>query len=237
MYSFDTRVRYSDITTDLTISTEGIIDLLQDCATFHSEDRGFTCAKLSEMHRGWFVTDYQIHIKRLPVMGERLTVETFPYGIRGMMASRYYKIKSESGLLITANSMWVLMDNVEIRPVRVSDELKEAYGDCGKPDEEFENRKVPVLDGLEEVGKVRVDTSMLDSNNHVNNGRYIALAERFMDCRPTSGSLRIEYKKAALEGDVLHIRSGSVGADHQVIMTAEDESDHYFKLLYTEDKA
>ena len=232
MYSFETRVRYSDITPDLTISAEGIVDLLQDCATFHSEDTGLTCVRLSEMHRGWFVTDYQIHIRRLPVMGERLTVETYPYGIRGMMASRYYKIKSESGLLVTANSLWVLMDNVEVKPVRVSEEFREAYGDCGKPEEEFENRKVPVLEGLEEVGMVRVDASMLDSNNHVNNGRYIALAERYLDCGVSSGSLRIEYKKQAVEGDVLHIYSGSIGDEHQVIMSGEDESDHYFKLLY-----
>ncbi len=235
MYVFESRVPYSRITQKMELSLEGVIDLLQDCATFHSEDVGFTCKRLGGMNLGWFVTDYQIHIKRIPEMGQRLLVETYPYGIKGMMASRYYKIKTVEGEeLITANSMWVLMNIKEGKPQRVSDELKEAYGDDGAPAEEFEHRKVPVISNLSESDIVHVEKSMLDTNNHVNNGRYITLAESYIAGGIGPGSVRIEYKKQATLGDELHILSGSDEQGKQVLMTTGDVDDPYFKLLYTE---
>ena len=38
MYSFDSRVRYSEVDQNQELTTTGIINYLQDCSTFQSED-------------------------------------------------------------------------------------------------------------------------------------------------------------------------------------------------------
>ena len=40
MYSFSTRVRYSEVDSNLTLSFPAIINYFQDCSIFHSEDLG-----------------------------------------------------------------------------------------------------------------------------------------------------------------------------------------------------
>ena len=38
MYSFDSRVRYSEVDEDRKLSLTGVINYMQDCSTFQSED-------------------------------------------------------------------------------------------------------------------------------------------------------------------------------------------------------
>ena len=40
MYSFDSRVRYSETGENGRLSIRGMIDYMQDCSTFQSEDAG-----------------------------------------------------------------------------------------------------------------------------------------------------------------------------------------------------
>ena len=40
MYTFDSRVRYSEVGVDGNLTIEALIDYFQDCTTFNSEDIG-----------------------------------------------------------------------------------------------------------------------------------------------------------------------------------------------------
>lgn len=40
MYTFDSRVRYSEVGEDARITVNAIIDYMQDCTNFQSEDLG-----------------------------------------------------------------------------------------------------------------------------------------------------------------------------------------------------
>ena len=51
MYSFDSRVRYSEVDENRKLSLTGMINYMQDCSTFQSEDLNMGIDYLTEKHR------------------------------------------------------------------------------------------------------------------------------------------------------------------------------------------
>ncbi|SCW35667.1 Acyl-ACP thioesterase [Lachnospiraceae bacterium C10] len=227
MYEMRERIRFSETDGNLKLTCTGLIDLLQDCATFHSEDVGFTCQMLGEQDLGWFVTNWQVHLNALPSIGDRIVVRTYPYHFRGMMASRYFVIEGEDGTLYaTANSIWVLMNRKTNKPQRAPKEMIEAYAPDEDPTEEFESRKIPVEAGLVEAGRVVVDTSFLDTNGHVNNGRYVQLASHVLLQDSSYRAFFVEYKQQARLGDEITILKRE-SEDHIQVVLADQEGNPY----------
>ena len=58
MYSFDSRVRYSEVGEDKRLSLNGIINYFQDCSTFQSEELNVGLEKLEGMHRVWVLSSW-----------------------------------------------------------------------------------------------------------------------------------------------------------------------------------
>lgn len=209
MYEMKTRVGFSQVDDKLELPLSGIINQLQDCATFHSQDTGYTAQWLVAQRRGWFVTDWQIRIHKRPVMGENVTVRTYPYKARGALASRYFTITDwDEAPFITANSLWVYMDLDRSAPTRASDEMFKAYGVGAAPTEDFGGRKIHFDGEVSTVDQIKVDETMIDSNGHVNNGKYIILAEGLLLGKGPFDFYRIEYKDQARNGDNLLLRRG-----------------------------
>ena len=44
----------------------------------------------------------------------------------------------------------------------------------------------------------------IDSNHHVNNGKYVLMAEEFLPEQFLVSELRVEYRKAAVLGDIMY---------------------------------
>ena len=75
MYTFDSRVRYSEVGEDGKITISALMDYMQDCTNFHSEDLGVGLAFHKEKALMWVLNSWQIIFNRFPKMGERITVE------------------------------------------------------------------------------------------------------------------------------------------------------------------
>lgn len=229
MYEMKTRVGFSQVDEELQLPLTGIINLLQDCATFHSQDTSYTAQWLKGHHRGWFVTDWQIRIHRRPVMGENVTVRTYPYKARGALASRYFTITDwDETPFVTANSLWAFMDLEKDAPVRAPEEMFKAYGIGAAPTEDFGGRKIRFDGEVNTVKQMKVDETMIDSNGHVNNGKYIMIAEMALPREPFD-FFRIEYKKQAREGDNFLLRRGTEAGKTLVEMT-DNEYEPFMRL-------
>ena len=50
MYSFTSRIRFSEVDTHLNLTLGSVIDYFQDCSTFHSEAVGMNIARLNFSH-------------------------------------------------------------------------------------------------------------------------------------------------------------------------------------------
>ena len=201
-----------------------LVNYMQDCSCFHSDEVGVGVFYLAPRSRGWFVTAYEIHINRMPKYMEQIIIKTYPYQVRGMMARRVYTIETQDGeLLMYADSLWVLMDLENLRPARLTDEIVAAYPeDSDRPKFSFQRNKLRYNGQGQLVGRFKVNENHIDSNNHMNNSYYIDATRRFLPCEDFS-TILVNYKKAALLFDELDVYLVELDHGYQVVLMKDDE--------------
>lgn len=230
VYTFSSRIRFSEADADGVLRLSSLIDYFQDCSTFQSEDVGYGVKKVLATGHAWVVNAWQIEIRRLPHMGDNVTIGTNPYEFRGFMGLRNFFMASESGeKLALANSVWSYLNLENGQLERAPEEMKEAYGIGEKLEMEYLSRKIPFpTDGeIIDAPQVCVQTSHLDANRHVNNGQFIKIAMEaaFGDTDPAAERIRAEYKMQAHLGDVFYPRicRGSDGVVTIALNDAENK--------------
>ena len=208
MYTFDSRIRYSEVDKNAELTIESLIDYFQDCSTFQTQDGPATMEYLRERNIAWVLNSWQIDIKRYPRLCEYVTIGTIPHELKGYFGVRNFFMDTKDGeRLAVANSVWTLYDFEKNLPSKITQEIIDAYPVEQKLDMEYADRKIKVPAEGEVIKgqEIEVRPHHLDTNNHVNNGQYIRMA---IDSLPDRGmkvsSLRAEYKKQALLGDVLY---------------------------------
>ncbi len=210
MYTFDSRIRYSEVGQDGRLTTEALIDYFQDCSGFQSEDLEIGVAYLREHGIAWVVNYWQIELFRRPALGDHVQIGTAPYDFIHFMGMRNFSMKTGDGeMLACANSVWSLIDLAKGMPVEVPTIMRERYTLEEKLDMEYLPRKIklPGENGTERE-KITVASYHLDTNHHVNNGQYVrmamgALPEQSRLQNQELRRLRVEYRKQALLGDTI----------------------------------
>ena len=203
MYTFDSRIRYSETGPDGLLTPEALIDYFQDCSTFQSEDLGIGINYLKERSLAWLVNYWQIDVSRYPALGEAVRTGTSPYQLKGFMGLRNFMMETQSGeSLAKVNSVWSLVDMRIMHPARILPVIEEKYVLNPKMDMEYLPRKIRVpAEGGETQPSIPVQPFHLDSNNHVNNAQYLRIAFSFLEEGKRPSRIRIMYQKQAVMGD------------------------------------
>ena len=79
-----------------------------------------------------------------------------------------------------ANSVWVLVDTRTGRPVKVPQEFADTYGLEPQLEMECAKRKLHIPDDMEKKGEIVVPQFFIDSNHHMNNEKYVMLAQQLL---------------------------------------------------------
>lgn len=230
MYSFDSRVSFSECDMNLNLSVDGLVDYLQDVAIFEGNEGDINIHYLSERHLGWILNSWQIIIERMPRFGEKIVVSTFPYDFRGFLGYRNFVMKTEDGeVLAKADSMWTLLDLEKLRPVRPTEEILTGYQLGEKLDMEYKGRKIRT-EGEGVQGKtVWVQASQLDSNRHMNNAEYVCIALSYLPQDLKVKELRVEYRNAAYHNAV--IKPMVYTKEDCIQVSLNDENDSPYAII------
>lgn len=205
MYQIDARVRFSEVDETQRIKMISILDYFQDCCTFQSEDVGGGIEYLKEKKRAWLLASWQIVIEEYPKLGDKIKVSTIPYEFKSFYGYRNFLMEDEHGkVLAYANSNWFFMDTETRKPARVPEEVKGVYELDEPYPMERASRKIKLPEQMEERESFLVHRFCIDTNHHVNNGKYVLLAEEYLPKDYRVKELRVEYRKAAMLGDVLY---------------------------------
>lgn len=205
MYTFDSRIRYSETDSEGRLSMETLLDYFQDCSTFHSEDVGVGIDYLTEHGLVWVLSSWQIVVERFPVLCEKVKIGTFPYDFKGCFGYRNFCMLEEDGsYLAKANTLWTLLDTEKMRPAKPTAEMQQAYELEEKLDMEYAPRKIAVPEGGIKKEPIEVRVQHLDTNHHVNNGQYVRMAMEFLPEGFFIHQMRAEYKKQAVLCDILY---------------------------------
>lgn len=212
MYSFKTKVRYSECGVNKKLTLPALVNYFQDCSTFQTANTAGSWEALMEKNLVWMISNWEIEVDRYPALYEEVEIGTVPYSIRGLFGCRNYFMKDAEGNMIArANSIWALIDLKEQFPVRVPEEVVKAYPMEEKLEMDYSGRKVifPKDGENTSAGELTVRQRDLDINRHVNNEQYIrfatdALEEMGFGDRTHPRKLRVEYRKQAFKGDMIY---------------------------------
>ena len=226
MYSYQTRIRYSELNEKGYLKLEALLDHFQDCSTFHSEDLGFGVEYLMKNHIIWVMSSWQIVVDRYPGLGERVTIATAPYDFKGFIGYRNFWVLDEAGERIAcANSIWTLLDTQSARPVKPNEDILKAYELAPMLEMNYAPRRIALPDALKNGEAVQIKKHHLDTNHHVNNGQHVRIAMDSLnkDCKVRQ--LRAEYKKQVVLGDTLTPWIAETEDDRSIVVL-KDQADN-----------
>lgn len=210
MYTFDARIRFSETDSDGKLKYTGLLNYFQDCSTFQSEDLGLGVSFLRDKGVVWVLNYWQIDVIRYPKLCEHVTVGTFPYEFKGFIGYRNFFMKDEAGEYIAkASSIWTLLSINTGKPTRPLKEHYDLYKVEEKLDMTYFPRKIAIPEDINVLDEIEVKHQHLDTNNHVNNGQFVLMAEECLNKFRDSDTpfelkrIRAEYKKQTFLGDIL----------------------------------
>ena len=211
MYALHSRVRYSEADEKGRLSVSGIMNYLQDCCTMQAEDLGVGLSYLAEHHIGWFVTSYQIKLlKEMPMVGESIEDQ----------AGRVY---------VQADSLWILMDLDKLSPVRLPQEMLDAYTIDPQLEGEWNLRKRKLPDTMTRVYDFTVTKLHLDTNHHMNNAHYVEAARECLPRGQKISQIYVEFRKSAVLSD--QVICYSVQEENQRVVALENEEKELFAVV------
>ena len=204
MYEFNSRVRYSEVDSESRLTWLALMDYCQDCSVFHSVSVNLGIDYLNEHHLAWVLSFWQICLNHMPHLAEDITVQTWAYGMKSFYGYRNFSMNDEAGKrLAYANSIWVLIDTESGRPVRIPKEMPDKFGFEPQLPMECCSRKIEVPKQYEEMDSFVVPGYFIDTNHHMNNSRYVQTALEYLPAGFPITEIRVEYCRAAMQGDVL----------------------------------
>ena len=207
MYEIDGKVRYSETDSNGELTYPALLNYFQDSSTFQSESMGVGIKYMEQQNMAWVLSSWQICINEMPKLADDIKVQTWPYDMQGFFGYRNFCMRRQDGKMCAyANSIWVLIDTKTGKPVRVPEELCQAYSNEPKLEMECSGRKIVIPKEYEEKEPIPVMKYFIDTNQHVNNEKYVMLAQEFLPNRFEIGEIRVEYKKAAVLNDILYPR-------------------------------
>ncbi len=225
MYTYESRIRYSELGESGTLKLESLLDYFQDCSTFQSEDIGRGIGYCKERNLAWVLSSWQIVVERYPILGERVIIGTAPYDFKGFIGYRNFWMTDIDGNYIAyANTLWSLLNIESNKPAKPDEEMMSVYPIEPKLPMEYAPRRIAVPEEAKAGEPVQIKSHHLDTNHHVNNGQFVRIAMDSLSKSFKVRQLRAEYKKQVMLGDVL-----------TPYMSASEDGKYVIVLKNTED--
>ena len=168
------------------IKPSAVMEHFQDMAAAHAEELGVGFEDLKAQNLFWVLNRLSAVIDKPPIIGEPLTITTYPHRPNMVDAIRDYVVSNSKGeTLVRGTSRWCVLD-INSKAIRRCAPVFKFGADEYKP--EF-----AVADGniaLPEIGKISgerrirrgvVNITDIDRNGHMNNARYADLVVNTCD--------------------------------------------------------
>ena len=168
------KVRSHEVGINKKITIISLLKLMQEASMTNAKDLQISVWELEKENLTWVLLRKELNINKLPSLGQKVRVVTYPSSFDRFLAYRDYKMFDEEGdLLSYASSTWTLM-NTTTRKIA---KMPEALSALKVPQEEkileHPSAKLPLLTegGISE--KIKIRAYDIDWNGHVNNIQYV----------------------------------------------------------------
>lgn len=202
IYTYNYKIKYSDIGTDNKITLKALVDTLQEAAIAHSDQAGFGVNNIPDTHLAWLLLNWKVKIISYPILNDIITVKTWPKIFDKLYSYRDFEVyDGNNNLIAIASSKWFAIDTENKKIRKLTPEITEAYG--GTTQKEVFNftfdKKIEEPQESKLNFTYKIQRRDLDTNNHVNNLNYIDYALETLDDSIYNSlnfnNLEIIYKK------------------------------------------
>lgn len=186
-----------------------LMNYFEEVALLQSEERKVGLDYYQKNNVVWMLHKWDITIHKNPVFGQKITIRTLPVSMAGFTGYRKFWVFDSSGVtLMSANSAWIFVNTLNKRPIRVNEDMKQAYRNEDSLEGKLEMPEIPALQKADFSREFNVRQADIDINQHVNNVRYVEWAlealppEMKKDVRPEN--IRIVFKKETTYGQMIN---------------------------------
>lgn len=213
-----------------------LMNYFEDVSIKQSEDLNVGLHYLSEKKLGWVLYKWDIKIERYPNFGEKIIARTMPLSSRKFYAYRKFDILDEQGnTIVTADSIWFLIDMEKRKAIRITDEMKEAYELEDTKTDPFDIKKIIKSENTDFEKLFNVRYSDIDTNRHVNNVKYADWAietvpiDTILAC--TLKKINITYEREAKYGNMIKVMTELTTNGEKNIVCIHKIIDHEGNVL------
>lgn len=205
VFSKEYEIHYFEIDKFKEATPVSLLHYFEDAAISHTEAAGHGIDSLKADKVGWVLNRWFLKSDQYPLLGQKVTVETWPSKFERFYATREFRIRDLAGhILARASSLWVFINLEKKRPLRIPAQFNEDYRvqDVKALEEPFGD--IPEMGTAESERLFSVRRSDIDTNGHVNNTRYVewmleGIADELRD-KIRLSSLEVIYKKETTYG-------------------------------------
>lgn len=203
-------IHYYEVNSKMRCKLPSIINFFEDVGTQQSENLGGGIEYCKRNNCGWVFYKYDIKIHRYPMFGETISITTQPIGFKKFYGLRKYVINDEEGNVIgEGEALFFLIDIEKRRPMRIQEEQYAFYGVDGDLDYDISMEKIEKCDEEQYQKQFDIRYSDIDSNNHVNNVRYIEWAVESVPMDVINDyaikRIKVVYEKETTYGETISV--------------------------------
>lgn len=236
-YSKDHVVNYSEVDSRYRIRFDQVLSTFQMLTFFHSAEMQVDGPTLAERSRAfWVLARMKFEIRRLPTMGDALTMTTWPTVVTPFRFLRDYRIATQDGEdAIVGTSEWCTLD-MDSRTLRKSSTIAYPYDMVHLEERSGCTPFTKLRVKVDESDYYYTHTARfgdMDSNGHTNNVVYMRMVldaftpEEFY-ALPIS-AVEIEYTTQSYLGDEIAIYKKAV--DDGVYIEGQKDGKKIFHCL------
>ncbi len=205
MFSLNYKVTTSTCDSEGRLKLYSALQMMQDCSEMWIDSEPGVKSYFTMQNMAQLLASRQVEILRVPLYKEELTVSTSVYGMKPMFGFRNTFIyDAEGNPCYKTWSMGAFVDKSNGKLKRVDDATIASMSLEPQKEMNYLDRRIilPKETGksLEPIKVLRAD---IDYNKHMNNANYIRMAMELLPEEFIVGGLRVEYRVAAKQGDVL----------------------------------
>ncbi|MFA9379491.1 MAG: acyl-[acyl-carrier-protein] thioesterase [Acetanaerobacterium sp.] len=215
MQAFSTEfiVEYPDCDVNNRFRLSNVMRKVQQIGGAHLDSLGFTYQRMMEDGVVLLLAKEGLTIRRLPMGGERIRLETSPRKPRGATLLRDCTFYAEDGEeLIFAETTWVAADTATHRIVRPKDLRYDFLEALEEREYAVTSLRVKEPGDTREVGTRTIRFSDIDCNRHLNNAVYADIVYDYLPVEIAAEHMPktffVHFQHEASLGETLSVRRG-----------------------------
>jgi acyl-ACP thioesterase len=174
------KVGYFDVDLNDTMRSSAIVNLFQKVATVHCEKAGFGYTALKARNKAWVLYQMGIHIHRMPVLDDKILIQSWHSKEDRLMAHRDYLVTCDNAPVMSARAVWLMIDFEQKKFILLGDERVSEHFTVEPPifdGEAFDAWDPCLMLDLTHTMPIVIRPTDLDALGHVNNAIYFQFLE------------------------------------------------------------